>query len=150
MALDLSLSNSGVAVFTDDGKLVELLSIETNKDESHPLRLRLIGKKMMSIYKKYKVKTIVVETGFMRFNRSSEALWKVHGLINYLFYKCEQVYYHSTTVRKEVLGKGNAKKEEVYQYLKSKYPKIDFDDLDQVDAFALGLCYFNKKEVLNA
>jgi Holliday junction resolvasome RuvABC endonuclease subunit len=148
IAFDLSLSNTGVSVFNDDGQCIELISIDTSRETGHPLKLKKIGKEALRIKKKYKPKVIVVEKGFTRFNLSTQALFKVHGLINYIFSNVEQVYYHSTSVRKIVLGKGNLKKEDLQRYIIENYKDISFKDLDQSDAFGLGLAYFKDKGII--
>ena len=145
LCLDLSLSNTGIVVFDEYGNWVKLQSIDTHKDEGHPLKLKHIADDLIKIKKKYKPSLVVIEQGFTRFNRSTQALYKVHGLVNYLFSDVEQLYYASTSVRKKVLGKGNVNKKELQDFINQEYPEVPFDDLDQSDAFALGLCYFKEK-----
>ena len=53
LCFDLSLSNTGIAVFDDSGVCVELLSIGTEKEKTHPLKLRKIEQTMLSLKKKY-------------------------------------------------------------------------------------------------
>ncbi len=148
IALDLSLSNSGVAVFNDAGKCIELLSIGTKKDVGHPKKLKHIEKTMLQIKKKYKPTLIVMEESFTRFNASTHAIYKCRGVVELVFYNVKQVFYHATSVRKEILGKGNAKKEELQNFILENYTNIHFEDLDQSDAFGVGLCYFKKMGVL--
>ena len=71
-------------------------------------------------------------------------LYRVHGLAQYIFYNIEQIYYHATTVRATVMKKGNANKEELRNFILNKYKNLKFDDDDQSDAYALGLCHFIK------
>ena len=146
IALDLSMSNTGVAIFDDKGQCKELFSIDTHKDKTHPLKLRNIEKAMRKIKKKYKPELILIEEAFTRFNKSTQALYKVRGIAELIFYNIEQICYASTTVRKTVCGKGNIKKEELRNFILENYKNIEFGDLDQSDAFGLALCYF-KKEV---
>lgn len=148
IALDLSLSNSGVAVFSQDGKIKKLLSIATDPSQETPIRLKNIGSKLLKLKKEYKPKVVVIEEGFTRYNISTQQLFKVHGLVNYLFAGTEQIRYYSGTVRKLVTGKGNIKKEEARDYILNKYKNIEFEDLDQSDAFLLGLCYFIDKKII--
>ena len=134
IAFDLSLSNTGIAVFDDSGQCKELISIDTHKEKTHPLKLKLIEKIMRSIKRKYKPSRIVIEESFTRFNKSTQAIYKCRGV--------------TTTIRKEVLGYGNAKKEDVQRFILDNYKDIHFKDMDQSDAFAAGLCYFKKKGVI--
>lgn len=148
IALDLSLSNTGIAIFDDTGNCIKLLSIDTKKEKDHPKKLYLLSKVLKALKKEYKPKTVVIEQGFTRFNLSTQAIFKVMGVANLIFHDIEQILYHSTTVRKEVLGKGNAKKEDLQKFILNTYKNITFEDLDQSDAFGLGVCYFKKKGVL--
>jgi Holliday junction resolvasome RuvABC endonuclease subunit len=52
------------------------------------------------------------------------------------------------SIRKAVLGNGNAKKDVVQDYILSEYKDLKFADFDQSDAFLLGLAYFKEKGVL--
>jgi Holliday junction resolvasome RuvABC endonuclease subunit len=149
-ALDLSLSNTGIAIFTNDGKCVETLSIETKPEKSTQERLGIIGDKVLKLAKKYDPFKIVIEQGFTRFNTSTQQLYRVHGLINYLFRDYEQIYYPATKVKLLVGGKGNLKKEQLRDIIYKKYDTIQFHNLDESDAFAIGMTYFLENKILGA
>ena len=87
-----------------------------------------------------------VEESFTKFNKSTQAIYRVRAIAELTFYKLNFICYHSTSIRKELLGHGNAKKDEVQNFLKEKFPKIIFKDFDQSDAFAVGLCYLKRRE----
>lgn len=147
VALDLSLSNTGIAVFTDDANCISLFSVATKSEMITQKRLEIIATAMKKLKKDFKPLVVVIEQGFTRFNTSTQQLFRVHGVVNYIFHDIEQIYFHSTSVRKTVLGAGNLKKEDSRIFVSKNYPEVIFSDLDQVDAFVLGLCYFkNKKE----
>lgn len=148
IAFDLSMSNTGVAIFNDKGQCKKLISIDTHKEKTHPLKLKKIEKAMSEIKEKYKPKIVVIEESFTRFNKSTQAIYKVRGITDLIFYDVDQVCFHSTKVRKNILGKGNAKKEELRDYILENYKNIYFEDLDQSDAFGLALCYFKNKGVI--
>jgi len=147
LAFDLSLSNTGISIFTNDGRYIESISIATNSKDSTGVRLHKIGEEFNKLKKQYNPDTIILEQGFSRFNISTQQLYRVHGICNYVFWDCEQIYYPSTTVKKTICGKGNAKKNAVEETIKQKYD-ISFDDLDQSDSFAIGLTYFYKEGIL--
>lgn len=147
-AFDISLSNTGIVVFNDAGKFLEKISIATHEEKTHPLKLRKIEKTIKKLKNKYKPSLIVIEESFTKFNKSTQAIYKVRGVVEILFWDTEQVFFHATTIRKQLLGKGNAKKEEVQAFINKKYKSVVFDDMDQSDAFAVGLCYFNKKGII--
>lgn len=148
IAIDISLSSSGVAIFSQDGKIKKLLTVETDSKSDTQIRLKKIADEMNKIKKEYSPSVVVLEQGFSRFNISTQQLFRCHGLINYLFWDVEQVYYHSTTVRKVVYGKGNIKKEILRDYILEKYKDIEFRNLDESDAVGVGLCFFKDKGIL--
>lgn len=147
IAFDLSLSNTGYSIFEDDGKFIRTGYIETNKDEITPQRLRKISKEMKKL-RKIKPSKIIIEKGFFRYAGSSEQIWRVHGITNLIFYDIEQIEIHATSVRKLVAGRGNMKKEEMRDFISRKYPHVVFENLDEVDSFALGIAHFKREGIL--
>lgn len=141
-ALDLSLNSTGVCIFTNDGKIVEIMTIDTHKEKETKLKLKLIGDDFKKLMKAYPPSVVVIEQGFTRFNASTQAIFRVHGLVNYLFCDYEQIYYPSTTVKKVVGGKGNMSKEELQKSIIEENSRVDFDNYDESDAYAVGLTYF--------
>lgn len=149
-ALDLSQNSSGVCIFTNDGELVKMFTIDTNGEKETKLKLRIIGDEFVKTMKQYPPEIVVIEQGFTLYNPSTQAIFRVHGLVNYLFSEQEQVYYPASTVKKVVGGKGNMTKEEIYNVLKEKYPQIKFKNFDESDAFAVGETYFIKQGIHHA
>ena len=141
--LDLSLSNSGIAIFSDDAQLIHLTSVDTKSLKDHKEKLQLIGKELLKLKEEYPPKLLVIERGFMRFAASTEAVFKVVGVVQYLFSDIEQLFYSPMTVKKWVAGKGNVKKDEIYRVVSKMYPDIQIEDFDQSDAISVGLCYFH-------
>ena len=148
IAFDLSLSCSGYSVFRDDGKFVKTGHIATNGDDTTPLRLRYISKCLNKLKKEYRPKKIIIEQGFSRHAKSTQQIFRVNGVVNLIFYDVEQVEIHATHVRKIVTGHGNIKKEELNEYIMHNYPKINFENLDEMDSYALGISYFKEKGVI--
>jgi len=144
-ALDLSQNSSGVCIFTNDGKFVRAFTIDTNGEKETKLKLKIIGNKFKEIAKEYPPDIIILEQGFTLYNPSTQAIFRVHGLVNFLFADFEQIYYPASTVKKVVGGKGNMTKEEIYYAIKEKYPKVRLQNYDESDAFAVGLTYLIKK-----
>jgi Holliday junction resolvasome RuvABC endonuclease subunit len=140
--LDLSLSNSGVAIFSDDARLIHLMSIDTKMVKEHQEKLKIIADAMLELKEKYPPRIAIFEKGFFRYIASTEAIFKVVGLVQYIFSDYEQVFYSPMTVKKWVAGKGNVKKDEVYRVVSKIYPEIMAEDFDQSDAISVGLCYF--------
>lgn len=147
-AFDLSMSCVGLTIFSNDGTPVLVTSIDTKSEKNHSGKLKFIADKVLELRSKYEPEVIVIEGAFSRFNTSTQVLFRVHGLINYLFYDVNQIYYQPMTVKKMVGGRGNMNKEEIQKVILSKYPDIVFKNEDESDSFSVGLCYFmNNMEI---
>jgi len=149
-ALDLSLSSTGVCIFTNDGGFVEAETIDTQSEKETRLKLKIIGEEFVKLQREYTPEVIVIEQGFTLYNQSTQAIFRVHGIVNYIFCNYEQVYYPASTVKKTITGKGNATKDEVREAILKKSPKLKFHSYDESDAYAVGLTYFIKKGIKNA
>jgi Holliday junction resolvasome RuvABC endonuclease subunit len=147
-ALDLSLNSTGVCIFSNDGKFVKAFTIDTKSENETKLKLQIIGNELKKIAKEYAPEILVIEQGFTRYNQSTQMIFRVHGLVNYLFAEYEQTYYPASSVKKIVGGKGNMTKEEIYWVIKEKYPKIKLQNYDESDAFSVGLTFFIKSGVI--
>ena len=141
-ALDLSLNSTGVCLFTANGVFVLATTIEMNGEKSTQIKLKKIADKLLELIEKYPPEIVIIEQGFTRYNKSTQQIFRVHGVINYLFWEYEQIYYPSSTVKKVITGKGNATKEEVREIIGWEYPAIKFKTFDESDAFAVGKTYF--------
>ena len=106
-----------------------------------------IGNEFIRLIKEYTPEIVLIEQGFTLFNTSTQAIFRVHGLVNYLFSQYEQIYYPATTIKKIIGGKGNMKKEEIQEVIYKKYPNVKFKNLDESDAFSIGEAYFIKKGI---
>lgn len=141
---DLSLSNTGVAIMDNDGNLKEVFSIKTNDKLDHPLRLKKIADVLLEYRNKYPPCVAVFEQGFFRHNKSTQAIFKVVGLVQYLFSDCKQYFYAPLTVKKLTTGRGNATKEEVLEKIVELYD-IGVDNYDQSDALGVLTAYLKEK-----
>lgn len=147
-ALDLSMDNTGVVIFDlHTYKPVHISSIQTNKKHTHGLRLYQIATEINKLKELYPASVVSIERGFNRFNTATQVIYRVHGLINYLFHDVEQIYYPPKTV-KEAIIRGDATKKLVRQIIESHYPEVVFDDEDQSDAFGVGLTYLIKSKLI--
>ncbi len=145
-ALDLSLNRTGVAIFTNNGNLVECFSIDTTKEKDLRGKLVIIANSYLETIKKYSPSVVVMEQGFTKYNTSTQMIFRCFGLTNYIFAEYEQITIPSSTIKKIITGRGNAKKEEVREYVSKEYPQIETNNLDESDAVATGIAYFRKKE----
>ena len=141
--LDLSMSDTGVTIFDND-KPVFVGSIATNPKKTHGERLKEIYDFLSFLKGKYPPEIVCIERGFNRFNKASEAVWKVAGITNMLFYEVEQVYYSPTTVKAALVG-GKASKEELEAKIHELYPDVKFKNNDESDSFAIVLTHLIKE-----
>ena len=146
-SLDLSLNSTGVCIFTNDGQFIKSMTIDTNSEKETKLKLKKIGNEFIRLIKEYTPEIVLIEQGFTLFNTSTQAIFRVHGLVNYLFSQYEQIYYPATTIKKIIGGKGHMKKEEIQEVIYKKYPNVKFKNLDESDAFSIGEAYFIKKGI---
>jgi Holliday junction resolvasome RuvABC endonuclease subunit len=147
-AFDLSMSCVGITIFSNDGKPELITSIDTKTEKTYQSKLKFIADKVLELKEKYPPEKVAIEGGFSRFNTSTQVVFRVHGLINYLFHEVFQIYYPPATVRKTVCGVGNAKKNEVQNVILNRFDDVVFSNEDESDAFAVGLCFMLKEGVL--
>jgi Holliday junction resolvasome RuvABC endonuclease subunit len=142
------MENTGVTIFDlNTYEPIHISSIPTNKKHTHGKRLYIIAQELISLKDKYPPSVVAIERGFSRFNTSTQVIYRVHGLINYLFYELEQVYYPPKKI-KEAIIRGDASKKLVRQVIEKKYPDVKFDDEDQSDSFAIGLTYLIENNLI--
>lgn len=145
--VDPSLCNTGVVVFDDTGRWLESLSIDTNRDNPYPLRLKKIEKLLKRIKTKYKPYLLIGEEGFTRFNKSTQAVYRARAIVEVTFWNVKQEFYPATKVRKRIFERGNIPKEQIKDLLCAEFPQITIEDSDQADALALALFYFTEKGI---
>ena len=142
LAFDLSLSNSGVCVFDEKGNPIETMSVSTTSKMEHKDRLRVIADEFLKLKKKYKPHLIVIESGFSRHAASTQAVYKVHGLTQYLFSDSEQIFFAPSTIKKTLTGTGRADKQLVQEKVLKKFPNMKFENEDESDSCSIGIAYF--------
>lgn len=153
LGLDISLSSTGAAVIEVKNKrpkLVQSFIIKTNPKDRHGLRLHMIAERLKEAVEEFgPFDAVVRERGFSRFAASTQAIYKVHGIVDLLFRDREIIDIPPTTVKKAITGDARASKEEVekavrkFLRLSSQYK---FESDDESDAAAVALSYlFNAK-----
>ena len=73
-ALDLSLNSTGICIFTNDGHVVDMLTIDTHSEKETRLKLSIIGKEFIRLIKMYTPKIVIIEQGFTLYNTSEKVL----------------------------------------------------------------------------
>ena len=108
--LDLSMEQTGIAVLDEKGTPILITSIATNKKQSHGQRLYQIASELINLKTRYPPTVIAIERGFSRFNTSTQVIYRVHGIVNYIFHDIQQVYYPPKKVKECILNGTATKK----------------------------------------
>lgn len=152
--LDLSLACSGVTIYNLDKKdFIYIGHYNTEKIKKkkglyhNAIKLNEIAEFMLELKKKYPPAVICIERGFSRFNVATQVIYRVHGVINYLFNDVEQIYYPPKTV-KEAIFKGDATKAQVQKIIVDNYDYLVFENEDESDSFAVVLTYLIKNDLI--
>lgn len=165
IGFDLSSSSTGMALYDfEKDEIVECVNIAYSKEdkiyqqfkdivlylntwgEKYPLSQEncLIGKEKQPI--QYGMKTTVT---------TLLTIAKIHGMVENLFYSHKYMLLDIAvpTIRKCVLGNHKAEKEEVYNFISTKYSNINFSSFqkgakDVTDAVAV--CLTCKEELIKS
>lgn len=117
---------------------------------SHGQKLERICDFLGLVLAKYPVDTVVREKGVTRYNKATQALFRVVGIADYVAWEtseliCEEVGI--TEAKKLITGDGRADKSDVatavMQYLTAP---VHFNVDDESDAVAVGVAYCLKQE----
>lgn len=152
--LDLSLANTGITIYCIDKQdFVYIGSINTDKIKKkkdlyhNALKLKHIYNELMDLKEKYPPKVVIIERGFSRFNTATQVIYRVHGLVNFIFNDVNQIYYPPKSVKEAIL-KGDVTKKELQEAINTKYNGISFENEDESDSFAVCLTYLIKEEII--
>ena len=142
IGLDLSLTSTGVSVYSISENTIITESIKTSNKNSYMQRYRIILDRITEIDHFIVPAAIYFIEGysFGSFGKSSSMsnLIELGGIIKYDLTNRERFYIDvpPTVLKKFVTGKGNAKKEDIKLALYKKYHK-EFKNSDEADAYAL-------------
>jgi Holliday junction resolvasome RuvABC endonuclease subunit len=152
--LDLSLSNTGIAIVDlNTYKPILVDSVKTTKHKNlneyddHKERIKLITDKFEELIHIYEPEIVTIEYPFVRFNKATKAVMKVHGVAQRWFYQYKQIYYAPTTL-KSTIAHGKASKELLQERLLKEYPYIEFKNEDESDALACCVTYLIKNKLI--
>lgn len=148
--LDLSMSRTGMAIYDVDLKrFVYIDSKKTNAKQSHGERLGELRKWASNIIDKYPPFVVAIEQGFTRFNKSTQVIYRVHGVFNELFKDYEQIYYTPSRVKKDITGNGKSDKSVVaYNVLKIIPSDLSVSNDDETDAVAVAYSYLKENKLI--
>lgn len=146
LGLDLSLSNTGVAVLRDDKAVVHLESIRTTvKDGSHIVRDDIIAARIVQLYRLHQPSLIVIEDYAYGQRTYMSALGELGGIVRHELVAASGVpncwvTFTSTACKKHTTGRGGASKQEMIAAMALYYPRpyVSLINDDNVaDAMAL-------------
>lgn len=159
LALDLSLSSTGYAVIqweNGEATVIDFGHIDNKKQGrikwSHGKRLLRIFTELKAVINRHPdIDVIVREKGVTRFNKATQVLYRVVGIVDVLIETVGHepaVEVGITEVKKTITGKGNAEKKEVAEEVVSFLSHgIEFEVDDESDAVAVGVAYCLKEEI---
>lgn len=153
--LDLSLSCTGIAIVslrTKEPVLITSIKTKQNKQlneyNDHKERLKIITDTYDELINTYPVHAVAIEYPFVKFNKSTKAVMKVHGVTQRWFYNYPQYFYAPTTIKATITGNGQAKKEIVEQVLKRMFPNTKFKNSDESDALGVAVTCMIKNKLI--
>ena len=158
LSLDLSLSSTGYCIIDEEYNLISYETIQTNaKDNTEEERLYIIGKKIEQLIEEYNVTHVCIEGSYKSVNiKTTQQLAKLLGISIYISIDigAEVCTVNPSAARKYILGKGNANKEEVAEWIRQNHWDIgEFSDKktktikktsDIYDSMLLGLFFLKK------
>jgi len=149
--LDVSMSRTGITIVGNDTNIrnpVFLGSVETNSDDESGRRLKIIADEIIRLKDLFYPKEVAIEAGFYRFNKSTQVIYMVHGVVRYLLHDVSIYSYPPATVKKLAGGKGNMKKDELRQKMIENYGHVGFSNNDESDSFAVLVAHLKEKGIL--
>lgn len=130
--LDLSMTKTGVAIFKRD-KLHHYELIKPKTTLSNQLKLKAYYDRFSELIELYEPYLVGIERGFTRFNKSTQVIYRVHGVANLAFADYEQIYISPTDVKKTFTGNGKASKADMIDQALKKYRvKVSEDVADAI------------------
>lgn len=155
LAIDPGFDRVGMAILKAGANNAELLfseCLETNPKDKRADRLLAIGERVKSVIKKWKPKTLAIETLFFNTNTTSAlGVAEARGIIIYEGARAgmKVFEYGPQTVKVAVTGYGKADKIQMDTMVKRlvKLPKRSEKRLDdEMDAIALGITHLATKK----
>jgi len=148
IALDPSLTSTGVAIFSDTTLLKTYTISPRNKGEA---RFEEIAFALKAIIALHKPDILITETAFFgQFAKTALTLGRVRGIF-------EGVFYLSENSKGIVIGiapsegkanfkawRGKKDKELLASKINALYPEVSFKSQDEIDAVAIGLTGIKK------
>lgn len=149
IAIDPGYERMGVAIIEKAGGKERLIFSECFKTSSkipHEIRLKLIGKEVEILIKKYKPSVMAIETLFFKTNQKTAMhVSEARGVMLYVASTLNLLVkeFSPMAIKVAVTGYGSSEKSQITFMVKKLIKienKIKYDD--EYDAIAVGLTYF--------
>ncbi len=153
LGIDPGFRNTGWAVVKLNGNSPILVGkgviSPCVKEDTH-LRLAVLYKELSAIIKEYSPFSVAIEETFVNKNPTSTMLLsQARGVL----LSCVGAFdlnlqeYPANTIKKQIVGKGHASKEQVLYMVKVLFPKVEIKKQDEADAIAIALCHCYKNNL---
>lgn len=151
LGIDASLNGCGWAVIDplkmkviDAGVIIP--KKETKRELTDSIKLNLIQNKICDVIVRYPIeKTVYIEQGFTRFNKATQALYKVRGVIEATLLHYDLLDIAPTSIKKAITGSGTAEKEAVASRITELFRYNLVGTYDVSDAIAVAYTGFLQK-----
>ncbi|PPR78940.1 MAG: Crossover junction endodeoxyribonuclease RuvC [Alphaproteobacteria bacterium MarineAlpha2_Bin1] len=147
LGLDPGLNNTGWGLIRVSGSALSHVDngvIKISNKNTLPERLSLIYQSLLKIVESYSPNSAAVEEVFLNKNPNSTLkLGQARGisLLVPANYGIPVSEYSSTKIKKSLVGKGHAEKEQVRVMVKHLLPGCIINGYDAADALAVAICH---------
>lgn len=154
LGIDPGLRHTGWGVVSYSGSLLKLIDsgvINTKSTEKLCQRLCFLSNELKDILLKYNLAQCAMEEIFLNKNpattiKLSHARGAVMASIASFGIKIEE--YSAKTVKKTLVGVGNADKEQVLFMIKKMLPTKKITSYDEADALAVAICHAHHYKII--
>lgn len=152
LGIDPGTTIMGYGIIRITGNKINMISfgvLQLNKYDDHPLRLKLIFEKTLSLIEQYKPDELAIEAPFYGKNvQSMLKLGRAQGVaIAAALYRTMPIFeYSPRKIKQSITGKGSASKEQVAAMLQRLLGLKELPvNLDATDALAAAVCHHFQK-----
>ena len=152
LGIDPGTTIMGYGIISIKGSKLSMLSVgilKLSKFDDHPLRLKMIFEKTLSLIEQYKPDELAIEAQFFGKNvQSMLKLGRAQGVaIAAALYRTIPIFeYSPRKIKQSITGKGSASKEQVSAMLQRLlFLKEIPETLDASDALAVAVCHYFQK-----
>jgi crossover junction endodeoxyribonuclease RuvC len=143
LAIDASLTSSGIAITTFSKEIIFLYTIKTSSENHIEQRILFVYKTLLKIIEEHNIRLLLVENNYT--GGSKEVNWVI-GII-YLLAAEKKIpikSYAPASIKKAVTGNGRANKKEIKLAIQKIYGDLKTNEHVR-DALGLVHCYCIKK-----